>query len=229
MRKQQTPEKKAECIMIGKRIKEVRKEAGLSLGSIAERLNKEFAANTNKGMLSKYENGIHEPSASMVYCMGLIMGVSSDYLMGKTDEKYPPKAVQGDETSALVLKVYKNLKEYGVGEIDETAYELIPKNWLVGGREFFGYRVNVGRYAPRYFAGDIIIFEKKVKVAREQIAIVSVGDGDAFLCTINKKREGKIIIPLDPAYDSKFYTTEELANIPVRILGAGVQVRRSEV
>ncbi len=229
MRMQQTPEKKAECILIGKRIKEVRKEAGLSLGNIADRLNKEFAANTNKGMLSKYENGIHEPSASMVYCMGLIMGVSSDYLMGKTDEKYPPRAVQGEETTALVLKVYKNLKEFGVGEIDDTAYELIPKNWLVGGREFFGYRVGVGRCAPRYYSGDIIIFEKKMKVARDQIAIVSIGDGDAFLCTVNKKREGKIITPLDPAYEGKFYSTEEIANIPVRIIGAAVQVRRSEI
>lgn len=229
MRKPQTPEKKAECALIGKRIKEVRKEAGLSLGNVADRLNKEFAANTNKGMLSKYENGIHEPSASMVYCMGLIMGVSSDYLMGKTDEKYPPRAVQGSETSAVVLNVYKSMKDFGDGEIDETVHELIPKEWLVGGKEFFGYKVGAGRYAPRYYSGDVIIFEKKVKVARDQVAIVSVGDEEAFLCTINKKREGKIIIPLDPAYDSKFYSTEELASIPVKIIGAAVQVRRSEI
>ena len=228
MRKQQSAERKAECILIGKRIKEVRKQAGLSLGDIAERLNREFAANTNKGMLSKYENGIHEPSASMVYCLGLIMGVSSDYLMGKTDEMYDPAPVQGAETTAHVLKVYTSMTDFGEGEVDESAMELIPKSWLVGGREYFGYKVNVGRYAPRYYTGDIIVFEKKQKVSREQAALVSVGGEEAFLCLINKKREGKIITPIDPAFESKYYTTEELASLPVKIIGAAIQVRRSE-
>ena len=83
MRKPQTAEKKAEMVRIGNRLNAIRKEAGLSLSDVAERLNRAFGANTNKGMISKYENGIHEPSASTIYCMSRIFGVSIDYINGR--------------------------------------------------------------------------------------------------------------------------------------------------
>lgn len=229
MRKQLTQERREECARIGQRIKEVRKAAGLSLGDIADRLNRDFSANTNKGMLSKYENGIHEPSATMIYCLALIMGVSSDYLKCKTDEKDCAETLQGSESSGYVLRVFKSMTDYNKGVIDESAVEFIPKSWLVGGKEFFGYRVGVGRYAPRYYTGDVIIFEKKTKIAKGQPAIVSIAGEEAILCFVDKKREGKVFTPVDPAFDSKFYSTEDIANLPIKIIGAAVQTRRSEI
>ncbi|MBE6753895.1 MAG: LexA family transcriptional regulator [Ruminococcaceae bacterium] len=228
MRKPQTPEKKEEMARVGARLNAIRKEAGLSLSDVAERLNREFGANTNKGMISKYENGIHEPSASTIYCMSRIFGVSVDYIVGRTDVKCEPTPPQGVEVEGYSVKLYNSLKSRDNGEQDTSKTILIPKSWLVGGREFFAFRVSGGRFAPRYFDGDIVIFERKIKSKNDQVSLVSIKDEDAFLCIITKKRDGKIIRPLDPAMDSHFYSTEELANLPVRILGVAVELRRME-
>lgn len=228
MRKPQTPEKKEEMLRIGSRLNQIRREAGLSLSDVADRLSREYGANTNKGMISKYENGIHEPSASTIYCLSRIFGVSSDYIMCRTDEKYEPAPTQGAEATGYCVKLFTSMTDRDEGVQDESKTVLIPKEWLVGGREYFAYRVKGGRAAPRYFDGDIIIFERKIKTRKEQVALVSVGDAEAGLCLITKKRTGKIIKPLDPAYDSHFYSTEEIAEIPVKILGVAVELRRQD-
>lgn len=228
MRKPQTAEKKEEMLRIGARLNEIRREAGLSLSDVADRLSREFGANTNKGMISKYENGIHEPSASTLYCMSRIFGVSADYIMCRSDEKYEVAPNQGTEAPGYCLKLFTSMTDRDTGEQDDSKTILIPKDWLVGGREFFAYRVKGGRAAPRYFNGDIIIFERKIKTHKDQVALVSVGGTEAFLALITKKRDGKIIKPLDLAYDSRFYSTEEIANTPVRILGIAVELRRQD-
>ena len=228
MRKPQTVEKKEEMMRLGSRLNSLRCEAGLSLSYVAERLNREYGANTNKGMISKYENGIHEPSATTIYCLSRIFNVSPDYILGKTDEKYEAAPAQGAEASGYCLKLYSSITDHEVGTIDESETILIPNSWLVGGQEFFAFRVKGGRFAPRYYDGDILIFQRKIKSKKNQVALVSIDGAEAFLCFITKKRDGKIITPLDPAYDSAFYTTEEIASRPVRILGLCVQLRRQE-
>ena len=228
MRKPQTAAQKEEMIRLGSRLNTIRREAGLSLSDVADRLNREYGANTNKGMISKYENGIHEPSAATLFCMSRIFNVSQEYLLGKTEEKLAPAPKQGAEATGYCVKLFKSMTDRDEGVLDESETVIIPTSWLVGGQEFFAYRVSGGRFAPRYYDGDIIVFERKIKTKKDQVALVSVDGGEAFLCFVTKKREGKIITPLDPAYDTKFYTTEEIAKLPVKILGISVQLRRQE-
>lgn len=228
MRKPQTAEKKAEMVKIGARLNAIRKEAGLSLSDVADRLNRDFGANTNKGMISKYENGIHEPSASTIYCMSRIFGVSIDYITGKSEEKFELQPEQGLDVTGYKVKVFDSLTDYDCGEQYDKATVIIPKEWLVGGREFFAYRVNGGRFAPRYFDQDIVVFEHKIKAKKDQVALVSIGGQKAILAFITKKRDGKIVRPLDPAFDEQFYTTEEIASLPVNIIGIALELRRQE-
>lgn len=212
----------------GQRLKALRKSAGLSLQDIAERLNREYGATTNKGMISKYENGVHEPSAGTLFCLSRILGVSVDYLMGRTENKHDISPASESEGGGCMVPVFLRCNPADGGEIDREATELIPRAWLIGGRSFFGIRIQSGRLAPRYYDGDVVIFERRTKTAHDQVALVSVGEEDAMLCHVIKKREGKIIRPLDPLLSEAYYTTEELAAIPVKILGAAVQVRRME-
>ena len=228
MRKPQTAEKKAEMVRIGNRLNAIRKEAGLSLSDVAERLNRDFGANTNKGMISKYENGIHEPSASTIYCMSRIFGVSIDYINGRTEEKYEPTPEQGTEATGYSVRVYESVTDFNSGVQDKNTTVIIPKDWLVGGREFFAFRVNGGRFAPRYYDKDLVVFEHKIKTKKDQVALVSIQGEPAILALITKKRDGKVITPLDPALDERFYTTEEIATIPVNIIGVAVELRRQE-
>ena len=228
MRKPQTAEKKAQMVKVGARLNAIRKEAGLSLSDVADRLNRDFGANTNKGMISKYENGIHEPSATTIYCMSRIFGVSIDYINGKSEDKFEQVLEQGLDVTGYKVKVFSSMTDYDRGEQDSKASVIIPREWLVGGREFFAFRVNGGRFAPRYFDQDIVVFEHKIKAKKDQVALVSIGGNKAILALITKKRDGKIITPLDPAVDGQFYTTEEIASLPVNIIGIAVELRRQE-
>lgn len=227
MRTPKTGAEKQRAVEIGCRLKALRKGAHLSLQDIADRLNREYGASTNKGMISKYENGIHEPSAGTLFCLARILGVSSDYIMGKTEEKRLPTDL-GVPVEAHAVRVFTRYNAVDGGDVDTKAYEMVPLSWHVGGREFFGFRVSGGMFAPRYYDGDVIIFERRSKTAHEQVGLVCIGDEDAFLCNITKKRDGKLIKPLERGKEAQFYTTEELAARSVQIVGAAVQVRRME-
>ena len=220
--------KNQETAEIGRRMRKLRRQAGLSLSDVADRLNRDFGANVNKGMISKYENGIHEPSAGTVFCLAKVLGVSADYLMGKSDLPGPSEPEQSSERQGHVIPIYVRYNPTDGGECESGTVELVPQSWLVGGREFFGLRIRGGSLAPRYYDGDLVIFERRSKMSDSRIGLVSIANGDAFPCFILKKRSGKWIKPLDPDKKDVFYTTEQLADIPVQILGAAVQVRRME-
>ena len=88
--------------MFGKRLKETRREAGLTLEELAAKYNMTFDGGLNKGTLSKYENGKQEPIVSTVANLAKILNVSVDYLMGTSDSPLLPEKDEGD-TPFLVL------------------------------------------------------------------------------------------------------------------------------
>ena len=227
MRMPKSDTKKRESTLVGTRIREIRKEAGLSLQDLADRMNRDFNANINKGMISKYENGIHEPSAGTVYCLAKIFGISAEYITGRSDERQSSSQPEKDR-EGLVLKIYTRYNPSDGGETENGTTELIPSQWAVGGHEFFGYRVIGSDFAPRYYDGDLIVFERTGRVQRDRVGLVSIGTNDAFLCHIVRKRTGKSFIPLDRRCDELFFTTEQLEASDIQVHGAAGQVRRME-
>lgn len=65
---------------IGKKIKELRKEAGLTQKQLAKMLNK-----SETGFAS-WEQGLSEPSVNDLRLLCMILNVSADYLIGLEDE-----------------------------------------------------------------------------------------------------------------------------------------------
>ena len=64
----------------GKRLKELRKEKGLSQKALAQQLG------CNQSMICFWENEVNEPTESMIRKTALFFEVSTDYLLGLTDE-----------------------------------------------------------------------------------------------------------------------------------------------
>ncbi len=219
--------KRQQAAIIGERIRQIRKSAGFSLQDIADRLNREFNACVNKGMISKYENGIHEPSAGTIYCLARIFGVSAEYLAGRSDESQP-SSLGGNDAAGHILKIYTRYNPADGGDLETDTTELIPSQWLIGGHEFFGLRITGCEYAPRYYDGDLIIFERCGKTQQDRVELVSIGGDDAFLCHVVRKRTGKSFLPLDRRLEELYFSTEQLEQSDIQILGAAVQVRRME-
>lgn len=64
---------------MNERLKELRIERGLKLKEVAEQLNVTIRS------ISRYEDGTREPSVEMIVKFCKLYEVSSDYLLGLTD------------------------------------------------------------------------------------------------------------------------------------------------
>ncbi len=76
--------------MFGKRLRQIRKERGITLEELANKHNELFGGGLNKGTLSKYENEKQEPVVSTVSNIAKILDVSTDYLLGTSDSPCLP-------------------------------------------------------------------------------------------------------------------------------------------
>lgn len=77
---------------IGEKIRELRKERELTLDMLVDDINSKYPElNFNKSMLSRWENGLAEPSLNSAKYISMYFNVSLDYLIGLTDVKTPSR------------------------------------------------------------------------------------------------------------------------------------------
>lgn len=73
---------------LGRKLKELRINRGLSLEELAEKLNERFNSSISKGMISKWENGISDPRLDALRNMAIFFDVSMDDLLGIEIDPY---------------------------------------------------------------------------------------------------------------------------------------------
>ena len=91
--------------MFGERLKELRSEKGYTLEKLADEYNKIYEAGLNKGTLSKYENNKQEPMVNVVNNLASFFGVSSDYLLDRTDKRSESAGNISDQVLQLIEKL----------------------------------------------------------------------------------------------------------------------------
>ena len=70
------------------RLYELRKDNNLTQQQLCQNLESKYGFETNKSMISKYEKNIHEPGFSFIDLASDYFGITTDYLMGRSDNKY---------------------------------------------------------------------------------------------------------------------------------------------
>lgn len=73
------------------RLKLLRNEKGLSMDMLVWDMNMKYQLELNKGLVSRWENGINEPSLRYASYLAQYFDVSLDYLTGLTDVKTPAR------------------------------------------------------------------------------------------------------------------------------------------
>jgi transcriptional regulator with XRE-family HTH domain len=100
---------------LGSKLKELRMKKGLSLEELAERLNEEFNTSYNKGMISKWENGVGDPRLEAVRHLAIFFNASLDYLLD-LDEKEEVNTIaahhDGDEWTDEELDEIERFKAF---------------------------------------------------------------------------------------------------------------------
>lgn len=66
---------------IGKKIKQLRTDKGLSQEELAEKINSRFGSSINKGMISKWENCLGDPRLETVRHLAIFFDKSLDFLL----------------------------------------------------------------------------------------------------------------------------------------------------
>lgn len=201
---------------LGKRLRRVRKAAGMTLQNLSDALNVEYGTHANKGTISKYENGIHEPNASTIFCIAQIIGISVDYLMGKTDVDYLSVLSKIEESKAA--------RQNSDGETgDEDALLGVPSN--------YSFDVIDNSMSPHYKIGDVLIIRSGMPVIDGQCYLIQYKKNKPMIRQIIVGENSWILKTENKSFDSTEVPLTEGRTTPagVNVIGRVIEYRRSEI
>ena len=200
------------------KIKELRKEKGLTLDKLSQITN--IAPNT----LNQYELGKREPSFEIVKLLADTFNVSIDYMLGRTEEN---KQEKKSSTKIPVLgTIPAGIPIEAVEEVVD--YEEISEDMATRG-EFFALKVKGDSMSPLINDGDVVIIKKQDDADSGKICVVMINGFDATLKEIKKEENGLWVLPKNPYSDfsPRFFTNEEINKTPIKVIGVAVEIRRS--
>lgn len=105
-------------------------------------------------------------------------------------------------------------------------WEEIPQKMASTGK-FFALRVCGHSMEPKILEGDVVIVRQQDDVDNGDIAIVLVNGDEATVKRIKKQAEGITLIATNiSVYEPHFYSNQEIRDLPVRVIGKVVELRR---
>jgi len=173
-----------------------------------------------KEAIYKYEKGIVvNPKRSLIEKLARIFGISPSYLLGISDNE------PSYSTRIPVLgKVVAGIPIEATEEI--LGYEEITEHMAKTG-EYFALRVNGDSMLPEIKNGDTVIVKKQNSVNNGDTAIVLINGNEATCKKIKITDNGITLIGYNlSVYEPHFYTNEEIASLPVSVIGKVVELRR---
>lgn len=197
-------------------LRALRKERGLTLKQIGAEIG------VSESTVSLYEVGKREPDLTTVRKLAAFYGVSIDYLLGLPFGSSPSSAnvvrvpILGTIPAGIPLEAVEDIIDW----------EEIPADMARGGKEYFGLKVRGDSMSPRYEDGDVLILRKQDTCDSGQDCAVIVNGGEATFKRVRITSSGVALHPLNPNYETLFFTNSEVSELPVRILGVVVELRR---
>ena len=203
------------------RLRELRKRKKLSQQELANLLG------VTQATLSGWETEKYRIDNDNLIKCSEILNTTTDYLLGKGDI---------DNNVEYITLPKEIIKIPVLGRIpagtpieaieDIIEYIEIPEEMTKGGKEFFALKIQGDSMSPEYLSGDIVIFEVSPTCETGDDCTVMVNGDDATFKRVERKENGIMIKPLNPEYETMFFTNEEIENKPIKILGIARELRR---
>lgn len=196
-------------------IKILRKKHSITMKRLAEIIG------VSEGAVSQYENGKRQPDYDTLKRIADYFNVSIDYLLGRTssmEADRKPKGVRipvlGNVAAGIPIDAIEDILDY-----EEISEDMASRG------QYFGLKIKGSSMEPRIKEGDVVIVREQPEVESGEVAIVLV-NGDTATCKKVVINEGGLtLIPFNPTYEPQFYSAEQVANLPVRIIGKVVELR----
>lgn len=196
------------------RIREVAKSKGIKLNYICQQLGL-----TSRTYFNDVEKNNRDIPPERLNKIANILGVSVDYLLGNT-----PSPIKKGVRIPVYGSVAAGIPIEAITDIED--YEDISEDMARNG-EYIALRIKGHSMEPVINFGDVVIVRLQDTADDNDIAIVVVNGDEATCKRIKKSPEGVALLSANPLYDPMFYTNEQIENLPVRILGKVVELRRT--
>lgn len=193
-------------------IKMLRKQRGLSQAQLADLMH------VNQTAVSQWETERAYPSFDIAVALANYFGVSVEYMMGQS-EKATSKGVR----IPVLGRVRAGIPMDAIEEILD--WEEIPSEMAKSG-EYFALRVTGDSMEPRICDGDVLIVRKQETADTGDVVIALINGNDATVKRFKRTDAGVMLVPTNTAYDPLIFTAEEIASLPVQILGVVIENRQ---
>lgn len=202
-------------------LKKLRTEHGYNQTKLAEKLN------VSRSTIAMWETGKAEPNSDMLIRLSKIFNVSVDLLLGCSISNAEPYSFGANEV--LRIPVYGTIPAGVPMEAIEDIidYEEASADWALGGKEFFALKIKGDSMEPEYRNGDVIIFLSKPDCENNEDCAVAINGNDWTFKRVEKTANGIFVKPLNPSYETRFFTYEECEQLPVQVKGVFWELRRS--
>ncbi len=95
------------------------------------------------------------------------------------------------------------------------------------GYDYFGLLVTGDSMLPEYRDGDIVILRMQQTAQTGDDVVAYIGNSDATLKRLTVTENGIQLRPLNPAYEIRSFSGEEIRTLPVTIAGIVIEQRRT--
>lgn len=201
--------------MFSNNLKVQRKRAGLTQVELANKLH---VAN---GTVAMWETGKREPNFETIQKIAELFNVTVDDLIGSSREGIAPSKKKGVKIPVLG-RVAAGIPITAIEEVLD--YEEIEESLAKTG-DFYGLQIRGTSMEPKFSEGDVVIVRQQNDVESGEIAIVLVNGDDATCKRVVKHENGLSLISLNPSFPPKFFTDQEVEQLPVRIIGRVMELR----
>ncbi len=198
---------------IGQRIKERRKQAGLSVDELADRLGK------NRATIYRYESDdIKKLPVDMLEPIAKALGVTPADLLSCTENQKI-----GKTTIPVLGRVAAGIPIEAVEDVID--YEEIAEAMARDG-EYFALKIKGDSMEPRMKDGDVVIVRKQNDAYDGDIVIATVNGDDATCKVLKKYENGDVaLLSLNPSYQPFYFSKQEVKDTPIQIWGKVKELR----
>lgn len=213
---------------ISDRIKNKRKELGLSVEEVAKQLDK------NRATVYRYENeDIENLPVNILEPLARILQTTPAYLMGWEESPYIlrnevplPADWQGRGVRIPILgKVIAGVPCEAIEDI-LGHIEISPEQAMNG--EHFSLIIKGNSMFPQINEGDIVVVQKNFELEDGDTVILSINGDEATCKKVFKQGNGIMVQANNPeAFKTCVFTDEQINDLPVVIIGKVVELRRN--
>lgn len=191
--------------MLGNRIKFLREELGLKQEELANKMS------VSPSSIGMYETNKREPNNELILKLSNFFGVSTDYLLGKSDNR------NNNITKIPILGTVKAGYDW-LAEENIIDYITLKEN-IPNVNEYYALRITGDSMLPLLAEGDLVIVHDQDNVESGQTAVVLINGEEATVKKVVKTNEGIELHAMNPYYPVKKFTFEDMQKIPVKIIG----------